>query len=301
MMSDYDFGAGVERLVLGTAQLSSPYGLLSSRERDPNMLGEAPLAVLALAQSLGIGAVDTAPVYGSSEELVGASGWSGPVWTKLDPGLQPVESVQRSLARLRRQQVDTVFVHSSATFLSQGVQFTRAVRSLRGEFARNLGLSAYEPDEVAACLAVIDFDVIQVPLNVFDTRFVDLIQDGTLPRDVTYVGRSVFLQGILAQPESALALVPPDLRDDLNSWIDLCRRIGIDPGEVALTWALSQTHFSSIIIGAEDQSQLSRIARWSTSSNRSEILATVQTRNLWPSSDPRRWSDRARVKGVGSP
>jgi aryl-alcohol dehydrogenase-like predicted oxidoreductase len=275
--------------VLGTAQLVEPYGIATSRTPGVQTRRTDAHATLLEAGNLGLGAVDTAPGYGKAESVIGTSRWSGPVWTKLDPGLSPDESVRRSLRSLRRSWVDVIFFHDTSQLRRLSKRELADLRSLRGRVVGELAISVYDVHEIVEAFDIIEFRMVQIPVNIFDTRLEESLGLGQLPEGLTYVARSALLQGALSHPAQAAERLPGPLADELRSWLDLCSSLAVLPGEAALTWVLSRPHVDSVIVGAEDAGQLRQLAAWSESERASEILAAIQSTNLWPHSDPRRW------------
>ena len=275
------------QLALGTAQLKGTYGVLSDGRIATD--GQA-FEVLDEAKHLGFCAVDTAPTYPNAEGLIGRSRWTGSVWTKLDGRLPVEESIARSLERLRRDTVDIVFVHDVTTLWSMPKTTMRALEALRGSVTARLGVSVYEPQELTRAIDILPVDVVQVPINAFDQRFVRQHEDGNLPTTCSYVARSVFLQGILAQPDEACARVPIELRMPLLLWAEACRQSRVAPGRAALSYVQSQRLASAIIVGGESPEQLRTIARWSRDMVPQERLRLNSSLDQWPISDPRRWT-----------
>ncbi len=278
------------RLMLGTAQFAGDYGLLAALSTYPSDSDADALEILGAAERAGIGALDTAPVYGNAEQIIGASGWTGEVWTKLDATLRPEESVVRSLGSLRRSRLDVLYVHDVGHLLSLDRRGLAELKALRGPLVDALGVSAYGPAEVLEAMSRLDFDVVQLPVNPFDSRLVRAFETNQLPMECTYVGRSVFLQGLLAQPEEAAPRAPLELRDAIQRWQAKCRELGIAPGEAALAWALSLPFLHRVVVGAESQGQLQQVIAWSQLQRRSDIIDGIPVEDLWPLSDPRTWT-----------
>ena len=71
----------IPKVILGTAQLSSPYGVtnLSSVEKSPDEVH----SYLKEAKRLGVTTLDTAPAYGAAESLIGSSDFHFEIHTKL--------------------------------------------------------------------------------------------------------------------------------------------------------------------------------------------------------------------------
>lgn len=283
------------RLVLGTAQLKGAYGVLS----DGTIPKDAQaLALLHEAGQLGLSAVDTAPTYPHAEELIGRSPWTGSVWTKLDARLNPEESIARSLTRLNRDAVDVVFVHDVKSLWAMSRSARRALEKLRGSVTARLGVSVYEPHELTRAMDHFPFDVAQVPINAFDQRFPRHFEEGQLPTTCSYVARSVFLQGILAQPKQARSHVVPELRMPLELWAESCRQSGMHPGQAALTYVQSQDFASAIIVGGENTEQLRTIAQWSRAAESQDRLRVSPDFDQWPASDPRCWKQQSAPKTI---
>jgi aryl-alcohol dehydrogenase-like predicted oxidoreductase len=286
---------GLARLMLGTAQFAGHYGLLAGVSANPSHPDAEALQILGAAEQAGIGSLDTAPVYGNAEQIIGASGWTGEVWTKLDPTLRPEESVIRSLESVKRSRLDVLYVHDVGHLLSLDRRGLAELNALRGPLVDALGVSAYEPEEVLEAMSRLDVDVVQLPVNPFDGRLVRALEAKQLPLECTYVGRSVFLQGLLAQPEEAAVRAPDELREAIRRWQVKCRVLGIAPGEAALAWALSLPFLNRVIVGAESQGQLQQIVSWSQLQRRSDIIEAIPVEDLWPLSDPRTWTAISRA------
>lgn len=295
MIATHEASVGVARLILGTAQFAGDYGLLTEPSPDLSHSDTQALALIAAAGRAGIGALDTAPVYGHAERIIGTSEWTGEVWTKLNPNLPPEESVSHSLGSLNRSRLDVLYVHDVDHFLRLDSRGIAEIKALRGSLVDALGVSAYEPIEVIWALSRLDFDVVQLPVNPLDTRLVRAREMNLLPTECTYVGRSVFLQGLLAQPDLASLRAPIALRGALQRWRLACKNLNVAPGEAALSWVLSLPFVERVIVGSDTVTQLQEIALWSQSDRVSEILERVPIEDLWPLSDPRTWTANGRA------
>jgi aryl-alcohol dehydrogenase-like predicted oxidoreductase len=86
--------------ILGTAQLARSYGAVT--RRTSNLSEVDAIRLLQLAEIKGFHAIDTAPIYGTAEAIVGRSGVKLEVHTKLDPTRSVIDSVDSSLRLLKR-------------------------------------------------------------------------------------------------------------------------------------------------------------------------------------------------------
>lgn len=277
-------------LVLGTAQLVRPYGVVRRHVGESPLDPVHALDLLAEAQRLSMFALDTAPVYGSAEAVIGASDWSGPVWTKLNPRVSLRESIEASLRALQRSNVEVLFVHSIDHLLGMSSVELADLEAMRDSAYGKLGLSVYDPEEVLIAANFVRIDIVQAPVNVFDSRFATAMREGRLPDDVALVARSVLLQGALAQPELAARKFQGVMAAALLRWGDACAAMHVAPARAALTWVASLPWLSAVIVGAEAPAQLRELVSWGNSDEAYEMLTQIPTMDIWPHSDPRRWA-----------
>lgn len=281
---------GRPHLALGTAQFMNSYGVVHSNESSLPRNSTEARRLLDRAWELGVDIVETAPAYGLAEAVIGSVNWKGKIWTKLDPRASIADSVDASLRHLRVESIDVLFVHELDRFLELPSAEVERFRRLRGDLVHLLGVSVYGPEELRKAMDIVDFDVIEVPLNVFDTRFDEAISAGQVSREPEYVVRSVLLQGALAQPLKAAYRLGPPLSGHLRHWHDRCGQLDVAPGEAAIRWTLSRKWPSALVLGAENVEQLEQLIGWVTRAQSSESLESIGGANLWPHSDPRSWN-----------
>ena len=88
-------------------------------------------------------------------------------------------SAERSLERLRRDRLDALLVHHGSDLaLPGGERLADTLVELRDAgVVRQLGASVYDREELDAARERLPLDLVQLPLNAFDQRF---LRDGTL-------------------------------------------------------------------------------------------------------------------------
>lgn len=247
------------RLVLGTAQLGMHYGV-TNRIGPPS--SDAAIALLRRAEAAGVGALDTAPGYGNAEELVARSGVELPVFTKLDPALDPSDSARRSLERLGRDQLDVVFLHQPDLMEDDPDDVIGRADRLVGELFVSLGASTYTTSQFAAAIADDRITTIQAPVSVADQR---LVHSGLLEEAAAagkrVVARSVYLQGALLSDPGSL---PDHLRALESITRDLARTsadrsTGI--AEALFCFVRDLQGVSDVLVGCETEQQLDEAVR----------------------------------------
>ena len=287
------------RFALGTAQLGMRYGAVNTAGQ-PSL--EEARVMLDMAAGEGIGLIDTAQAYGSSEDVIGAwvggrSGDSPEVVTKLDPAVDAsdgdavVTAVEASRRRLGRVPYavllhDASQIEYAADGLGACVDFGLAGAA---------GVSTYTPDEFEAALGQPVIAVIQAPVNALDRRLVD---SGLLRRAAEsgrrVMIRSVFLQGLLATAPDALPERVAHARPAVEAWAELCARLGADPPAVAIAYVRAAAPGASIVIGCDTAVQLrANIQAWRADVDPEAVVAAVA--ELPPIDerviDPRRWEE----------
>lgn len=273
-------------LFLGGAQITTSYG---SRNNSSALGPREWQDIMRIARIQGFSGIDTAPTYGDSEKTIGEGRWGGKVHTKLDPSLDPAESVAKSALRLGRQRPDALYLfHNPPSHRRQLLELEEVAKSLRDSVGM-LGASVYELSEAETFQNWENIDIIQFPISIFDRRFAAMSE---AKQSTSLFGRSALLQGTLANPGDSRNL-PPKFRNGLREFADLSEQLGQRPMAVALRWALAQTWLDGLVLGVNNMDQLT------------EILAVVQLGPLneeemqvvsawtpppWNETDPRKWS-----------
>lgn len=249
----------VSAISLGTVGLGTPYGIGSSdgSGRPDDADG---IRLLHYAHERGVSLFDTAPTYGTAEELVGRGlgRRNCVIATKVtlptdgrDVASAIDESIARSRRALDREVLDVVQIHNAtaAVLASAKVADTLAAQRQRGA-VRFLGASVYG---VADAIAAIDcgwVDVIQVAFNAMDQRMAKDVFDRATAADVGVLTRSALLKGALTRRAEQL---PPPLSELRRAVERLRASIGSswdDLPSVALRFCLAEARIASVLIGA---------------------------------------------------
>jgi aryl-alcohol dehydrogenase-like predicted oxidoreductase len=247
-------------LALGTAQWGMPYGI-ANRTGQPRR--EEVSAILLKAQAAGVTLLDTAPVYGTSEALIGelcGAPWT--VITKLHADALTADLAKESLAAsrtaLRRSVLDGVLLHrASQRMAGAGAVWDELRRERDAGQIRLLGLSALSPEEAWAALEDPDMDVLQVATNLFDQR---LVRSGFFPAarkaGRMVIVRSVYLQGVAhLAPEELPGFLKP-LRGPLAAARAWAAQRGGTQSLPFLAYAARQQ--AAVLVGCESVAQFEK-------------------------------------------
>lgn len=258
----------MNRLAIGTAQFGLTYGIANQVGQVARPVAKA---MLEIAAKYDIDTLDTAMAYGDSEACLGEIGTKGfRLVTKLpgmpddcvDVGSWVRDQVEASLARLGVSSTHGLLLHRPEQLLGpHGRGLFQALQRLKesGQVTK-MGISIYSPMELEALVRRYHFDLVQAPFNLVDRR---LHRSGWLQRlkddGVEVHTRSVFLQGLLLMPRSA---IPPQfspwsiLWERWHAWL---LQNQVTAVQACLSYALSFPEIERVIVGADSESQLTQI------------------------------------------
>jgi len=236
-----------------------PYGIAN---RKGQVCGDEVTKILDLAWESGIDTMDTAKTYGTSEELIGnylkkrlENSWN--IITKIcDIEKNVANQLQDSTEKLIVPPT-VVLAHSAELFLNEGFQ-SELQETREKQLISKIGVSLYSENKINQVLdSVIKPDVIQLPMNILDTK---LYRIGTLARlyekGIEIHVRSAFLQGLFYLPESALKNSFSDAVPYLVKLKSLAVKAGLTLAELSLLWLIRLEEVSKVVIGVDNANQL---------------------------------------------
>lgn len=255
------------KIILGSAQFGLPYGIASRKDQ---VSFEVAKKIIEFAHKRGITKIDTSPLYGSSEDVLGMIGmqdWK--VITKIEIDKKSQVSIQnqvhinleQSRSRLRVAKHYAALIHYpyllSVDHLSQIFGALQDAKNLG--LTSKIGFSIYQPKELENYIHLRP-DVIQAPMNVFDQS---LIQTGWFDK-LTAMGievhaRSVFLQGLLTMEKSELSSFFDKFSHRFDKFEKTIKDSNRSRLQLLLGHLFNNPKLQNIIIGIHEVSQLSEI------------------------------------------
>ena len=246
------------KIAIGTAQFGLDYGIAN---QNGKVNANEIRSILDFAHEKGINILDTAKAYGNSEKSIGnylkltEKNWY--IVTKLSDNNQSViEQIQDSKEKLTVMPT-IILAHSADLFLDPMFQ-SKLQETKDKALIRGIGVSLYNEEEINQVLdSKIKPDVIQLPMNILDTR---LYRSGVLSklfdREIEIHVRSVFLQGLFYLSKVELEDGFKDIIPYLEKFKSISADSGLTLSEFSLLWLVSLKEVSKVIIGIDNVSQL---------------------------------------------
>ncbi len=244
------------KLALGSVQFGLNYGIGNlSGQTSPKEVGE----ILKLAYENSIQVIDTAYLYGQSEEVLGEFELGSFKVVSKFPSVQKVEDLNfffnASLKRLGVKKLYGYLAHRPFDLIKNPNLWHELKTLKKSGFIDKIGYSLYTPAELESLLSVGFFpDIIQVPFSIFDRRFetalISLHSQG-----VEIHTRSTFLQGLFFYKPEDLPVFFDEARFALS---ELDRQIPQlkDKASFLLKFSIDQAYIDKVVIGVNTSMQL---------------------------------------------
>lgn len=247
------------KLAIGTAQFGMEYGIANQSGKTTQ---KEISSILSLACDNGINTVDTAKAYGNSEEAIGKSlddkeksQWN--IITKVDNCDGSIAEMILDSANKLTIKPHALLAHSSDLFLHKKFR-EELIFSKKDNLVSKIGVSIYNEKEInQIMLSDLIPDIIQVPINILDTR---LYRSGKLKllkeKGVEIHARSIFLQGLFFLEKDLLTSRFPEVLPAIEKLRLIASEAEVTLPELSLLWLASLGEVDKIIIGIDNTKQL---------------------------------------------
>lgn len=246
----------MSKLVLGTVQFGLQYGVNSAGRPSE----EAVKDILSEASKGGIATLDTSSAYGNSEEILGeciAPDEDFKIVSKYPKGDTPVlEMFNGSLNRLKVKRLYGYLLHHFEVFKENPKVWEEFVALKESGKLQKIGFSLYSPEELEFILdKKSPFDLIQVPFNIFDKKFLPYMKE-LHEKGVEIHVRSTFLQGLFFKDRETLPERLKPMKKYLLQLDDYSKSTGLSISEIALNYNLQNPYIDGVLIGVDNVGQL---------------------------------------------
>lgn len=246
----------MNKIVLGTVQFGLQYGVNSAGRPSE----DAVKGILSEAAKGGITTLDTSSAYGNSEEILGecvTPEENFKIVSKYPQGETSVsEMFNGSLKRLNVSQLYGYLLHHFEVYKNNPKVWDEFVALKASGKVEKIGFSLYTPEELEFILEKgSPFDLIQVPFNIFDKKFLPYMKE-LHEKGVEIHVRSTFLQGLFFKDRNALPEKLQPMKNYLLQLDEFSQKSGLTISEIALNYNLQNPYIDGVLIGVDNVEQL---------------------------------------------
>lgn len=253
------------KIILGSANFDNIYGLRKLYVKKTKVK-----KILKLAKKNGINFIDTANIYGKSEEIIGRSGSKDfEIISKL-PKIDKEINIKRfikkklneTLKKLKKKSLYAYLVHNSNDLFNKTGKITIKTLSQfkRQKLIKKIGVSVYEVDELKKILKVFKPDIVQLPINILNQSF---LKNNFLNK-IKKLGieihvRSIFLQGMLL--DKKFSYKNEEILEKVNKIDKICKKNKITKLGCLMGFITNLQEVDKILIGVDNVNQLKNIIK----------------------------------------
>ena len=245
------------RLAIGTAQFGLNYGITNLQGK---VSADDAQHILRQAREAGVTLLDTAAAYGDAEQVLGRSGSAEKfrIVTKIQPRdtVECGDLLRESARRLGVAKLNTVLLHDAPLVLERPAIWGEMVRLKRDGAMSYIGISFYYPSQWEQMIELCSHgswplpDVVQLPISVFDQRFVPVLAD-LASNGVEIHARSVYLQGAAFIGSHQLPHYLRPLKPALRLLAELEEQRGLDRTVLLMAFVLQYRQIDYMVIGID--------------------------------------------------
>ena len=277
-------------LVIGTSNFNQNYGLSNTKLRFKEIQ-----KILNLAKKNKIKFIDTALDYNLTPDFAKKFSFKKfKIITKLKLPKNNKKNFVKNLEQILIDEIKkfnvkkfhAILIHRSSDLNTiYGKQLIKVLSSLKKKkIIKYIGVSIYVFKELNKIPSSFKVDLVQIPINVFDQRFLNKkFLNFFKKRKIKLQARSIFLQGGLLNKNNKM----PKLGEYQDNFTKKCKKNLTDPLTASLSFVKNLDQIRYINIGVDNAKQLNMIIK---SWNNTKILnfKEFKIKNL-KITDPRRW------------
>ena len=257
------------KLCLGTAQVGSKYGLLN-KKIDKNQLDK----IIKYLQANKINVIDTAISYGNAYSRLSKYNLKKfRIITKFNLPKKIkkkevtkyiINKVQHSLYKMNIDCYYGLLIHDSKDLISYTDEIKAAFKNLKkNNKLKKDGISIYSETELEKIKYIYKPNIIQIPINIFNQKFLLNKNLKLLKKNKTEVYvRSIFLRGLLLSDEKTInnnKKLPTKLKSKLITWFNWCKKKNLDKIKILIDLIKHNRLIDYLIVGVDDYNQLLKI------------------------------------------
>ena len=277
----------LNKLILGTAQFGDTYGILNYGKKKLSRLVKNKILLKAKNR---INIIDTAEDY--NIDLQTKKNFKNfEVNTKVNFDLftKSHKNIEIYLKKINRfYRINVLFIRNLENNFDKTKIIKKIIYYQKKKLINKIGISIYDFKNLNKTYKKIKFDVVQIPLNIFDNR-ADKYQNFFSKNNIEVHARSIYLQGLFFSNKK---IIHSQFKRFKENILSLQKKANFKSKIItifALSHVLNKDYISKIIIGIDNYKQLDHILNFKIISN-TDFLKKFNISNDYLI-DPRKWKN----------
>jgi len=287
----------VKKFVLGSAQFGDKYGINNSNASKSK---KNSFKILKYAKFSGINTIDLADKYKSYKNIFNnfeLKNWkvSMKISDKIVNSYSSKDEFEnfffKTLIHLHKKKIEYIFFHNSLDLKKKNGKkiFSYLINLKKRSLVGKIGVSIYSPRELDKVLKNFKFDVIQLPLNIFDQRFCqNKVIKKLQNKKIEVHARSIFLQGLLLSNKKKIKKKYFKNNNSLNKWFNYLKKNKKNAVAECLNFILKKKFVNKIVFGVNKLEHLKLILKKINSKINMKDLDKFRNHDI-KLIDPRKW------------
>lgn len=273
------------KFILGTAQFGNPYGISNNSKKK--LSNTKTNKILNKSKSY-IFQLDTAEDY-KINNFIKKKFKNFLVNTKVEAKFlnKPLREIKSYFSQIKKNyKINILFVRGLENQFKNNTILRNINYLKKRKIINKVGISVYTYENIRKLFHKFEYDVIQIPINIFDNR-ADSYENFFVKNKIEVHARSVFLQGLIFIKEKKLTNKFKKFEQILNKLHSLLKKKNLNIYDVALSHVFLKKYIEKVIIGVHNLSQLNKILGFKCKNNVNIIKRFNNTNNSFI--DPRNW------------
>ena len=247
------------KIIIGTAQFNSDYGIVKKKNRNSNEL-------ILYANKINLSTFEISTLYNNSIKKIIKNSINPKFIIKISSkknskyvALQEFNKKIKDLIKIIGIKKIYCFMFHDLNFWDK-IKFNDYQKSLITICKKNkikFGYSIYHMKEFNFLEKNYEFNLLQIPLNVFNHEFLSKrFKKIVIKKKIEIHARSVFLQGVLTNDLNNLPNDFKKFKKYFMYWENFCKKKNITKVNAAINFVLNQSFVNKVVLGFKDNYEL---------------------------------------------
>ena len=247
----------LSKLSIGTANFANNYGIVSNRK----VSNKEQNKIFTLCKKFNISSYDLAEAYNLNFKFINKSiPRNSKVYFKLLDSFKNFKV--KKILKLRNyffNKIGYFMIHGLSQVIDLNNKNTKKNLSKLSKIMP-LGISVYSPSEAKKAYNLFKFETVQVPVNIFDQRFLSRNMLNFFKKNnIQFCARSIYLQGTLLQNKKFIKKYFHQFQDDFLKFFDYLNN-NLDVKKKLITHFVFQNpNIDKVVVGFENAKQLKNL------------------------------------------